>query len=88
MLFSFPVCFCFSPVGSGVDVSNELDIKIDNIDEQYLSINEQVKKKNPGFLFYLVINNKASSPPSEPMIQSISKLTILYHTVQLSFIDR
>jgi hypothetical protein len=27
-------------------------------------------------------------PPSEPMFQSISKLTILHHTVQLSFIDR
>jgi hypothetical protein len=35
----------------------------------------------------LVINNKASSPPSEPMFQSISKLTILHHPVQLSFID-
>jgi hypothetical protein len=85
---SFLVCFCFSPVGSGVDVSNESDVKIDNIDDQYLSINEQVKKENPGYLFYLVINNKASSPPpSEPMFQRISKLTILYHTVQLSFID-
>jgi hypothetical protein len=60
-------------------VSNEFDIKIDNIDDQYLSINEQVKKKNPGYLFYLVIYNKASSPPSEPMFQSISKLTILHH---------
>jgi hypothetical protein len=28
------VCFCFSPVGSGVHVSNESDVKIDNIDEQ------------------------------------------------------
>jgi hypothetical protein len=40
------------PVGSGADVSNEFDIKIDNIDEQYLSINEQVKKKNPRYLLY------------------------------------
>jgi hypothetical protein len=87
MLFSFPVCFCFSPVGSGVDVSNESDIKIDNIVDQYLSIDEQVKKKNPRFLFYMVINNKASSPPSEAMFQSVSKLTILHHPVQLSFID-
>jgi hypothetical protein len=70
------VCFCFSPVGSGVDVSFEPDVKINNTDDQYLSIDEQVKKKNPGYLFYLVINNKASSPPSEPMFQSISKLTI------------
>jgi hypothetical protein len=36
---SFSV-FCFSPVGSGVDVSNESDIKINNTDDQYLSINE------------------------------------------------
>jgi hypothetical protein len=89
MLFSFPVCFCFSPVGSRADVSNESDIKIDNTGGPILVINEQVKKENPGFLFYLVINNKASSPPpSEPMFQSISKLTILQYTVQLSFIDR
>jgi hypothetical protein len=52
MLFSFPVCFCFSPVISGVDVSNESDIKINNIEDQYLSIDEQVKKKNPGYLLY------------------------------------
>jgi hypothetical protein len=57
------VCFCFSPVGSGVDVSSESDIKIDNIEDQYLSIDEQFKKKNPGYLYFLVINNKASSPP-------------------------
>jgi hypothetical protein len=44
-------------------VSNASDVRIDNIDDQYLSINEQVKKKNPGYLFYLVIHNKASSPP-------------------------
>jgi hypothetical protein len=87
MLFSFLVCFYFSPVGSRVDVSNESDVKNNNTSDQYLSINEQVKKKNPEYLYSLVINNKASSRPSEPMIQSISKLTILYHTVQLSFID-
>jgi hypothetical protein len=51
------------PVGTGGDVSNESDVKIDNTEDQYLSIDEQVKKKNPGYLFYLVINNKASSPP-------------------------
>jgi hypothetical protein len=54
MLFLFR-CFCFSPVGSGVDVSNESDIKIDQMEDQYLYIDEQVKK-NLGFLFYLVIN--------------------------------
>jgi hypothetical protein len=54
-------------------VSNDSDVKIDNIEDQYLSINEQVKKKNPGYLFYLVINNKASSPPSEPMVSKYFK---------------
>jgi hypothetical protein len=44
-------------------VSNESDVKINNTDDQYFSINEQVKKKNPGDLYSLVINNKASSPP-------------------------
>jgi hypothetical protein len=44
-------------------VSNEFDIKFDNTKDQYLSINEQVKKKNLGYLYSLVINNKASSPP-------------------------
>jgi hypothetical protein len=62
MLFSFLVCFYFIPVGSGVDVSNASDVKINTTDDQYLSINEQVKK-DPGYLFYLVVNNKASSPP-------------------------
>jgi hypothetical protein len=51
MLSFFPVCFYFSPVGSGVDVSNESDVKINKIDDQYLTIDEQVKKKNPGYLF-------------------------------------
>jgi hypothetical protein len=71
-------------------VSNDSDVNIGDTEDQYLSIDIQFKKKFPEdlFLFYLVINNKASSPPSEPMFQSISKLTILYHTVQLSFIDR
>jgi hypothetical protein len=67
MLFSFPVCFCF-PVGSGVDVSNETDIESTTPEDQYFSINEKVKKENLGYLFYLVINNKASSPLSEPMV--------------------
>jgi hypothetical protein len=49
-------------------VSNESDIKIDHMEDQYLSLNEQVKKENLGYLFYLVINNKASSPPSESMV--------------------
>jgi hypothetical protein len=49
-------------------VSNESDVKINNTEDQYLYINEQVKKKNLGYIFYLVINNKASSLPSEPMV--------------------
>jgi hypothetical protein len=63
MLFSFPAFFCFSLVGSGVDVSNDSDVKINNIDEQYLSIDEQVKKKKSGYLFYLVINKQGKQPP-------------------------
>jgi hypothetical protein len=44
-------------------VSNESDIKIDHTEDQYLSINEQVKKENPGYLFYLVINKQGKQPP-------------------------
>jgi hypothetical protein len=81
--------FCFSPVGSGVDVSNASDINIGDTEDQCLSIDEQFKKKNLGYLFYLVINKQGKQPPPLNLwFQSISKLTILYHTVQLSFIDR
>jgi hypothetical protein len=66
--YFFPVCFYFIPVGSRVDVSNESDVKIDNTKDQYLSIDEQIKKKNPGYLFYLVINKQGKQPPSEPMV--------------------
>jgi hypothetical protein len=59
----FLVCLFFFPVGSGVDVSNEFDVKINNTDDQYLSINEQVEKKNPRCLFYLVINKQGKQPP-------------------------
>jgi hypothetical protein len=83
----FPVCFCFFPVGSGVDVSN--DIESTTPEDQYLSIDEQVKKKNPDIYFIWLSTNKASSlPPLNLWFQSISKLTILQHTVQLSFINR
>jgi hypothetical protein len=60
--------FLFLPVGSRVDVSNEFGIKIDHTEEQYLSINEQVKKENPRYHFIWLSTNKASSPPSEPMV--------------------
>jgi hypothetical protein len=70
-------------------VSNASDVRIDNIGDQYFSIDEQFKKKNPGYLFYFGYQQQGKHPPpSEPMFQSISKLTILHHTVQLSFIDR
>jgi hypothetical protein len=53
------VCFYFSLVGSGVDVSNEPDVEINNIEDQYLSINVLFKKKNPEDLFlFLVINEQ------------------------------
>jgi hypothetical protein len=58
------MCFYFSPVGSGVDVSNTSDINIDDTEDQCLSIDDQFKKKNPGYLYSLVINNKASGLPS------------------------
>jgi hypothetical protein len=61
--FSFPVWFCFSPVGSRVDVSNESDVKINNTEDQYLFINEQVKKKNPGYLFYFGYQQQGKQPP-------------------------
>jgi hypothetical protein len=63
MLSFFPVCFYFSPVGSGVDVSNASDVKINNIDDQYLSINEQVKKKKPGVLLYFGYQQQGKQPP-------------------------
>jgi hypothetical protein len=63
MISFFPVCFYFSPVGSGVDVSNVSDIKINNTDDQYLSINKQIKKENPGYLYSLVINKQGKQPP-------------------------
>jgi hypothetical protein len=51
--------FCFSPVESGVDVSNASDINIDDTEDQCLSIDEQFKKKNPEDLFlFLVINEQ------------------------------
>jgi hypothetical protein len=45
-------------------VSNESDFRIDNTDNQYLSINEQVKKKNPGYLFYFGYQQiRQAAPP-------------------------
>jgi hypothetical protein len=60
---SFSGVFQPSPVGSGVDANNASDVKINTTDDKYLSINEQVQKKNPGYLFYLVINKQGKQPP-------------------------
>jgi hypothetical protein len=62
MLF-FSDVFQLSPVGSEIDVSNASDVRIDNIDDQYLSIYEQVKKNNPGDLFYFGDQQQGKQPP-------------------------
>jgi hypothetical protein len=36
---------------------------VDNIDDQYLSIDEQVKKKNPGFLLFFGYQQQGKQPP-------------------------
>jgi hypothetical protein len=55
-------------------VSNASDVRIDNIGDQYLSINEQVKKKNnPGCLFYFGYQQQGKQPPSEPMVSKYFK---------------
>ena len=54
MLF-FLSGICFFPVGSGVDVRNESVIKIDNIEDPYKYINEQVQgKRTFSFEAYLI----------------------------------
>jgi hypothetical protein len=62
MLSFFPVCFYFSPVGSGVDVSNDSDVNIGDTEDQYLSIDIKFKKKNPEdlFLFWLSTTRQAA----------------------------
>jgi hypothetical protein len=47
----------------------EFDIKINNTNDQYLFINEQVKKKNPGYLCYLSIHEQGK----HNLIHMISK---------------
>jgi hypothetical protein len=83
--FSFLVCFCFSPVGSGVDVSIEPDVKINNTDDQYLSINEQVKKKNPGFLLYFGYQQtRQGAPPLNLCFKVFQNL--LFCTTRFNFL--
>jgi hypothetical protein len=73
----FLVCFCFSPVGSGVDVSNTSDINNDDIEDQSLSIDIQFKKKNPKDLFlFLVINEQGK------------RLILCFQSVSISAIFR
>jgi hypothetical protein len=77
--------FCFFPVGSEVDVSNASDINIDDTEDQYLSIDEQFKKKNLKDLFlFLVINEQGKRLIL--CFQSVSISTIFSHTIQMSFI--
>jgi hypothetical protein len=44
-------------------VSNESDVKINNTDDQYLFIDEQVKKKNPGYLLCFGYQQQGKQPP-------------------------
>jgi hypothetical protein len=62
-------CFTFPVFASSRSIEHELKIKIDNIDDQYLSIDEQVKKKNLGDLFYLGINKQGK----HNLVHKISK---------------
>jgi hypothetical protein len=83
MLFSFSVCFCFSPVRFGVDVSNESDIKIKNIEDQYLSIDEQVKKKNPVYLLYFGYQQIRQAAPLETYGFKVFQ-NLLFCTIQFN----
>jgi hypothetical protein len=60
---SFSGVFQPSAVGSGVDANNASDVRINTTDDQYLFINEQVKKKNPGYLFYSGYQQQGKQPP-------------------------
>jgi hypothetical protein len=54
-------------------MSNDSDVKIDDTEDQYLSINEQVKKKNSRYLFYFGYQQTRQAAPSEPMISKYFK---------------
>jgi hypothetical protein len=76
--------FCFSPVGSGVDVSNASDINIDDTEDQYLSIDEQFKKKNPEDLFlFLVINEQGKRLI---LCFKVFQFLLFIASIQMSFI--
>ena len=55
MLLPFFPVFCFLPVESGVDVSNESETVIDNIEDPYKYMNEQDQgKRTFSFEAYLI----------------------------------
>jgi hypothetical protein len=85
MLFLFGV-FLLLPVGSGVDVSNEIEWTIWRTNTCPLM--NKSRRRTLDIYFIWLSTNKASSPSSEPMVLKYFKLTVSYHTVQLSFIDR
>ena len=68
MLF-FLSGICFFPIGSGVDVRNESVIKIDNINDPYKYINEQVKAS---------VSSLLSIPGLDPSLTVLSLHQILY----------
>jgi hypothetical protein len=68
LFFLSGICF-FPVIGSGVDVRNESVIKIDNIDDPYKYINEQVKAS---------VSSLLSIPGPDPSLTVLSLHQILY----------
>jgi hypothetical protein len=64
------VCFYFFPVGSGVDVSNEIKWATSMI-STYPSMRKSRRTLDVDFIW--LSTNKASSPLSEPMISKYFK---------------
>jgi hypothetical protein len=59
----FSVCFCFSPVGSGVDVSNEYDIKIYNTGGPILVHQCTSQEGEPWISFLFGYQQQGKQPP-------------------------
>ena len=68
LFFLSGICF-FPVIGSGVDVRNESVIKIDNIDDPYKYINEQVKAS---------LSSLLSIPGLDPSLTVLGLHLILY----------
>jgi hypothetical protein len=69
----FLVCFCFSPVGSGVDVSNEYDIKIYNTGGPIL-VHQWTSQEEESWISILFgYQQQGKQPPSQPMISKYFK---------------